>query len=80
MGRLIDDCETRSDEELAEDRVEEARDKDVAKVLADIKKKYTTLYGDNTDEKFSLAEVQEMIRVKMPRPYKLVKLVKVVEE
>ena len=59
------------DEEELEERADKARDKAVAKVLADMNKKYKALFGNDPGEDMSVAEIQEKIRTKMPRPYTL---------
>ncbi len=56
---------------LDEDLADEARDKEVAKVSDDMLKRYKTLYGDNPEKELSFSEIQERIRTKLPRPYKL---------
>ena len=60
-----------SDEEEREDLVDEARDEEVAKAWAAIRERYKTFYGDYPDRELSIAEVQERIRAKMLRPFRL---------
>ena len=58
-------------EEELEERADEARDKEVAKVLANIRGKYKALFGEDPDEELPISEIQDKIRIAMPRPYKL---------
>ena len=54
-----------------EEDLDEARDKAVIKVLDDIRGKYKALYGNDPDDQLTIYEIQDKIRAKMPRPYKL---------
>ncbi len=59
------------DDDELEDQADKARDNEVAKVWADTLERYKTFYGEYPEEKLSISEIQERIRVKMPRPFKI---------
>ena len=59
------------DEEGLEELAEEARQKEGIRVLDNMKKQYKALFGTDPDEEIPIAEIQEKIRTKLPRPYKL---------
>lgn len=67
--------ETRSDEELAEDRAEEARQKQVLDALDALSKRYKSLVGELPPNGISIEGIQNRIREEMIRrdlrPYKL---------
>ena len=63
--------ELRTDEEIAEDNSDEAMDKKVAKVVADMNKEYKALFGYEPSPELPIGEVQNQIKAAKPRPYKL---------
>ena len=58
------------DEDL-EELADEARDKEVSKTLSDMAERYKSLYGSYPDECLTIAEIQEKIRIRSPRPFRL---------
>ena len=62
------------DDETLDELADKSRDKEVAKTLDDLKKKYKVLFGNDPDDQLTIltiADIQEKIRTRMPRPYKL---------
>lgn len=55
----------------SEDLADEARDKEVERIRDKMKQQYKTFYGTFPDEELPIVDIQEAIRIMMPRPYKL---------